>query len=118
MSTNERPIDLVHLNSYTGGSRALNEEVLRLFETHCREMLEKLEEAAAQAAGGKAWLEAAHTLKGSSRGIGAFDLANAAAEAEKAPASDKAATLAVLEQLRIKSAAVLLFIEGFLRCAS
>jgi len=109
--SNEQPVDLVHLDSYTGGDRALNEEVLRLFETHCRDMLAKLE---GNPGDSKVWREVAHTLKGAARGIGAFDLANAAADAEKAEPSDTAATLVALTRIKAKSEAVQRFIEEFL----
>ncbi len=108
-----KPVDLKHLDSYTGGNRALNEEVLRLFDTHCREMLEKLE---GHPGNDKIWREAAHTLKGAARGIGAFDLADAAADAEKA-LGNLPASLEALTRIKEKSASVQLFIEEFLKQA-
>jgi HPt (histidine-containing phosphotransfer) domain-containing protein len=111
---NGQPVDLAHLDSYTGGNRSLNEEVLRLFETHCRDMLEKLEGAASNQ-GEKPWREATHTLKGAARGIGAFDLADAAADAEKTAMNDAGGLIAALTRLKAHSAAVQLFIEEFLK---
>ena len=49
------------------------------------------------------------------QGLAAFPLADAAAEAEKTLPSDKGATLAALERIKGKSAAVHLFIEEFLK---
>jgi HPt (histidine-containing phosphotransfer) domain-containing protein len=101
MTTAGRPIDLDHLNRYTGGDAALNEQILRLFEDQCTSTLEKLDALA-------------HTLKGAARGVGAFALADVAAEAEKVPA-DTDAILDVLHRLRNKSMAVQMFIEQTLK---
>ena len=109
------PLDRVHLDRYTGGNRALNEEILRLFDTQCRELVARIEELASGAPDDKDWRHTVHTLKGAARGVGAFPLADAAAEAEKTLPSDKGATLAALERIKGKSAAVHLFIEEFLK---
>jgi HPt (histidine-containing phosphotransfer) domain-containing protein len=115
MTTEGRPIDLDHLNRYTGGDRALNEQILRLFEDQCTSTLEKLDALANEnGAGSKVWHELAHTLKGAARGVGAFALADVAAEAEKVPA-DKEAALEVLHRLRNKSMAVQMFVEQALK---
>ena len=115
MSSNEQPVDLVHLGRYTGGDRVLNMEILSLFEGQCHEMLARLEALAAESGDGKNWREIAHSLKGAARGIGAFALADAAAEAEKAMPGDKAALLAAVHRIKGKSCAVQLFIDEFLR---
>ena len=114
MAKSERPVDIDHLNRYTGGDGALNEEILQLFATQCREMMAKLESLATGEADAKSWRETTHTLKGAARGIGAFALGNAAAEAEKA-GGERPAALPALEQLKNTSAAVYLFIEQFLK---
>ena len=115
MTTAGRPIDLDHLNRYTGGDATLNEQILRLFEDQCASTLDKLDTLAKEnAAGSKAWHELAHTLKGAARGVGVFALADVAAEAEKVPA-DKDAVLDVLHRLRNKSMAVQMFIEQTLK---
>ena len=113
----EAAVDLSHLDRYTGGDRAVNEEVLRLFERSCHDILGRLEtllEDGATPDAAKSWHEAAHTLKGAAKGIGAFELADAAADAEKKPVSDRMAALAALERLKTTSQAVLIFIEDFL----
>jgi len=115
MQNRDRPVDILHLDRYTGGNRALNVEILQLFETQCREMLAKLESLAAEAGDGKSWRETTHTLKGASRGVGAWALADAAAEAEKIPPDDVRALLDVLHRIKSKSCAVQLFIEDFLK---
>ena len=111
MTTAERPIDLDHLNRYTGGDSGLNAEILKLFEDQCRSTLAQLEELAKDdGAGGKAWHQLTHTLKGAARGVGAFDLADIAAEAEKIPA-DRAAATEILHRLKNTSSTVHVFIE-------
>src|SRR6267142_5763327 len=114
MAKREQPVDIEHLNTYTGGDGVLNEEILQLFATQCREMMDRLESLASGDADAKSWRETTHTLKGAARGIGAFALGNAAAEAEKAGGA-RPAVLPALEQLKTTSAAVYLFIEQFLR---
>ena len=115
MSTNEPAVDLVHLNRYTGGDRALNEEILSLFERQCHEMLAGLEAYAVASGDDKHWREITHSLKGAARGIGAFALADAAAEAEKTGLSDRKLLIAALQRIKETSASVHLFIEEFLK---
>ncbi len=109
----EYPVDLGHLDRYTGGSRALNEEILRLFETQCRELLTRLE-ALTGSADTKSWHEATHTLKGAARGVGAFALADAVAAAEAADPADTSKAIVALAHIRGRSEAVRRFIEAFL----
>ena len=118
MSPAETPVDIAHLDRYTGGERAINEEVLRLFETSCHEILGKLDallqdglppETAGQ------WRDTAHTLKGAARGIGAFDLADAAALVEQSGAGERMVAIEALQRLKQKAALVQAFIEDFLR---
>ncbi len=75
----DRPIDLVHLSRMTLGDRALEREVLALFERQIGILMERIEAAPASVAAA-----AAHTLKGSASGIGAFAVAKAAAQVEHA----------------------------------
>jgi len=71
------PIDRVHLRQMTFGDGVLEREVLRLFDRQAATMLERLPNAEPQA------LPAlAHALKGSARGIGAWLVAQRAAEVE------------------------------------
>ena len=112
MASQNQPIDLVHLARYTGGDRAINEEILRLFEDQCRLNLAKLEALARGSGDAKSWREIAHTLKGAARGVGAFDLGEAAGAVEKA-----LPTSAQEELLRLKQEAekVADFLAEFLR---
>ena len=115
MTIAERPLDLDHLNKYTGGDRGLNREILKLFEDQCATMLAQLEALATDnGVGSKSWHHLAHTLKGAARGVGAFGLADVAAEAEKIP-SDKAAAIEIVHRLKNKSCAVQLFIDQLLK---
>lgn len=76
-----RPVDLVHLAKYTMGNRELEHEVLTLFSKQSLIYLERLRNAADQ----QTWKEAAHTLKGSARGIGAWQVADVVARLEQHP---------------------------------
>ena len=114
MAQTEQSVDIEHLNRYTGGDGVLNEEILQLFATQCREMMDRLESVARGQADAKSWRETTHTLKGAARGIGAFALGNAADEAEKA-GSERPAMIPALARLKATSAAVYLFIEQFLK---
>jgi hypothetical protein len=74
-----RPIDLDHLSRMTLGDRALERDVLSLFDRQIGFLMERIETAAAPVAAA-----AAHTLKGSAKGIGAFEVAKAAGQVEEA----------------------------------
>ena len=114
MTAQHRPIDLDHLNRYTGGDRGLNAEILKLFEDQCAATLAQLEDLAKDdGAGSKTWHQLTHTLKGAARGVGAFGLADIAAEAEKIPA-DKTVALEVLQRLKGTSSVVHVFVEELL----
>ena len=115
LKTADDPVDVNHLNRYTGGDASLNREILQLFDTQCREMVVKLEELAGQGdLAGKAWKELTHSLKGAARGVGAFGLADVAAEAEKLT-NDRLAAIEAVHRLKSKSCAVQLFIDHLLK---
>ena len=73
-----RPVDLVHLSRYTLGDRALEREVLELFCVQSAIYVDRLRAASSD----KEWTDAAHSLKGSARAIGAWRAAAAAEDAE------------------------------------
>lgn len=79
MSATAKAVDYEHLRNQAAGNIDVMREVLGLFETHCEQVLAELENAK----DAKAWKQWTHTLKGSARGIGAFAVAEAAAEAER-----------------------------------
>ena len=72
------PIDLAHLRRYTLGDKALEAEVLGLFLAQLPQTIASLRTAENE----RDWKIAAHTLKGSSRAVGAWRIATLAAEAE------------------------------------
>jgi HPt (histidine-containing phosphotransfer) domain-containing protein len=74
----EAPIDRGHLARYTFGNCALEIEVLQLFAEQAPHYLEALRAATAE----ESWRNAAHTLKGSARAVGAFRVADRAEWAE------------------------------------
>lgn len=73
-----RPIDRAHLARFTLGDKALEREVLELFREQLMRTLPQLSATATE----KDWRFVAHTLKGSGRAVGAWDLSAAAAAAE------------------------------------
>jgi len=72
------PVDLTHLGRYTLGDKALEREVLELFCSQSAIYLEQLRAARSD----KAWSDAAHSLKGGARSVGAWRTARAAECAE------------------------------------
>jgi HPt (histidine-containing phosphotransfer) domain-containing protein len=89
------PVDLEHLSRYTLGDRALEQEVLQLFAAELPVMLERLRSANTD----RAWREAAHTIKGSARAVGAWKIAGLAEEAERLVMDD--GRRAAVGQLRV-----------------
>lgn len=80
-------LDIGHLERMTLGERELEREVLALFAQQAEDLLRRLEKLPREG-----W-SLAHTLKGSARGIGAFAVAEASGEVERAlrsglPAAD------------------------------
>jgi len=105
-------IDRVHFASLTFGDRALEREVLELFDLQAELLLMRIPGAPPQA-----MATLAHTLKGSARGVGAWGVARAAeaveraagaagSEAERALAAKELAR--AVEEARAEIAALLL----------
>lgn len=80
------PVDHAHLARYTFGNKALELEVLQLFADQAPEYLSQLRAATSE----KAWRDAAHTIKGSARAVGAMRVADKAERAEALRASPDA----------------------------
>lgn len=79
----EPPIDLVHLSRQTFGDHDLERELLALFDGQAAQGAERLR--AAPAFGDADWrIGLAHTIKGSARAIGAFEVGRAAEAYEEA----------------------------------
>lgn len=78
MSTAGKAVDYDHLRVQAANNLGVMREVLELFVTHGEQVLGALELANDE----KTWKQWTHTLKGSARGVGAFAVADAAADAE------------------------------------
>ena len=90
-------LDRAHFDHMTGGDRTLQIEVLDLFRGQVVNWRARL-------ASGEGWREAAHTLKGSARGIGLHALAAACEAAETA--SEAQSVLALSDVHRALGAAL------------
>ena len=102
-------VDLEHLAKYTGGEKALNDEILRLFDNQITSMVAELNGLIA-GENAKRWREIAHTIKGAARGVGAFEMGEAAAKAEPVNPADKPEAQAALQKLESEAQTVRAFI--------
>ena len=84
----EPAIDVAHLGRMTFGEKGLEAEVLQLFDRQAGMLLARIEAASTEAVA-----SFAHTLKGSARGIGAWQVAKAAEAVELAAGVGDAAAL-------------------------
>jgi HPt (histidine-containing phosphotransfer) domain-containing protein len=109
-SERELPVDLAHLSRFTFADQALEKEILGLFLAQLPETLAALTAAVNE----RDWKIAAHTLKGSSRAVGAWRIARLAEEAEALAASRnlraRGEAIARLEEAAAEARA---FIESF-----
>lgn len=95
------PIDLAHLRRYTLGDRRLELEILALFATQVPLTLATLRRAQSD----RDWSNAAHSLKGSARAVGAWQLAELAECAERlARVSERRACDRMLRRLEAAGA--------------
>ena len=106
-------VDLDHLARYTGGDRAINAEVMRLFDHQATELVARLQ-SILDARDAKAWKEVTHTLKGAARGIGAFAMGDAAARCEPVDLADRKTSLLAAAALAEHAIAVQAFIRDYL----
>ena len=106
-------IDLDHLARYTGGEKGLNSEILRLFDSQVTEMVGELNTLLASQ-DAKRWREVAHTIKGAARGVGAFEMGEAAAKAEPVNPADGAQAQAAIQKLEREAITVRAFIQTYL----
>ena len=96
-------IDIKHLSRMTLGERSLEREVLALFDRQADMLLPRIRAGAPAMAAA-----AAHTLKGSAVGIGAFKVAEAAEAVEQAKDAAAVETLAaVLDEAKAEIARLL-----------
>ena len=75
----EAIIDFDHLRVFTEGDQALERDVLGIFVQQADIWLRDLEDSGDK----KSWTDAAHTLKGSARGVGAWRIAEICEHAEE-----------------------------------
>jgi HPt (histidine-containing phosphotransfer) domain-containing protein len=90
MAISDNPIDFVHLSRQTGGDQALEHELLALFADQCVRQLSRITDLSRDETQRR---DAAHTLKGAARAIGAWGLADAAHEVESALLSGRSIDL-------------------------
>jgi HPt (histidine-containing phosphotransfer) domain-containing protein len=110
----DTPINLSHLARYTGGDRTLNTEILKLFNGQVGDMVGQLLHVL-EARDARKWREVTHTIKGASRGIGAFAMGELAAAAEPVdPVTSPDRAVQVIEALRVEGEAVQAFIAEYL----
>ena len=104
------PIDFSHLQRMTLGNDGLEREVLEMFSAQSSKLLDALANLPSDSAA------LAHTLKGSARAIGAFAVADAAADLEMQikTGGDIAAALGELNDAVAQACAA---IDGLLRGA-
>jgi len=101
--------DLDHLIRYTGTDEALQAELLGLMHNQSENCVALMEAAKDRAS----WRIATHTLKGASRGVGAFALADVCEAAEELPQESwPGATLTVIQKIR-ETEAVIFEVTGF-----
>ena len=74
-----KPVDLTYLRRFTLSDADLEREILDLFVTHTPRYMMSLRAAVTA----KEWHDAAHTMKGAARGIGAWRLGRCAEAAER-----------------------------------
>ena len=89
-------VDFGHLEAYAAGDTALIDEVLGMFREQAALWVRLLDPDGPP--GG--WRDAAHTLKGSALGVGAFTLAKACDTAEIAADAKAGEKSAMLERIR------------------
>ncbi|HOV04958.1 MAG TPA: Hpt domain-containing protein [Kaistiaceae bacterium] len=105
-----RPIDLVHLSRHSLGNRELEQEILRLFVRQSALYLERLKVATTA----RARAEAAHTIKGSAKGIGAWRVARLAEAVENPPAADYAMAIELMGDLEAAVAEANAYIDAII----
>ena len=89
-------VDFAYLERYAAHDQALVDEVLGLFREQAEMWLKLLDPAAPE----NAWRDAAHSLKGSALGVGAFALADECEAAEQATGVDFGAREVLLGHVR------------------
>ena len=102
-------VDFGHLERYAANDEALIDEVLGIFREQAELWLQLLEPGAPAGA----WKDAAHSLKGSALGVGAFSLAEACEAAEKGSENDPDRKGRLLDAIRDQMDAALADIAAY-----
>jgi HPt (histidine-containing phosphotransfer) domain-containing protein len=89
-------VDFGHLESFAAGDAALVDEVLAMFREQAAMWVRLLDPNGPD----NGWRDAAHTLKGSALGVGAFELARSCDEAETGHALDPGRKTVLLDHIR------------------
>lgn len=89
-------VDFAHLERYAGHDQALVDEVLSIFREQAAMWLRLLDPRAP----GEAWRDAAHSLKGSALGVGAFALADECEAAELASGANEVERTVALDRIK------------------
>lgn len=97
-------VDFGVLENMTGGDDAINEEVLGLFVQQAALWSAMLDPKT------EGWRDAAHTIRGAAAGIGAGELAQVCAEAEK---TEQSLASAALERVRTAMDAALADVAAY-----
>jgi HPt (histidine-containing phosphotransfer) domain-containing protein len=97
----ENVVDFKYLEDFAAGDMRVVTEVLALFRDQAQAWSDSL------AVSTEGWAETLHTIKGASRGVGAFALGEAAEQAERLGPS-------VLSLVRAELQAAVADIEGYL----
>ena len=103
-------VDFAHLETYAAHDAALIEEVLGLFRQQAELWMPMLDPAAPA----EGWRDAAHALKGSALGVGAFAFAEACSAAEVGADGDGPARAAQLARIRTALDAALHDVAAYL----
>jgi hypothetical protein len=102
-------VDFDHLETYAAHDAAVIDEVLALFREQAGMWLKLMDPED----GGEGWRDGAHTLKGASLGVGAFELADACAEAEAAADAGLGERAVLYERVRTALDAALVDIAAY-----
>ena len=89
-------VDFAHLEGYAAGDQEVVDEVLAIFREQSEVWVRRLDPVGAA----EGWRDGAHTLKGASLGVGAFQLADVCTEAEAASGRSEGERTVLRERVR------------------
>lgn len=104
------PIDIKHLERYVFGDRALLDEILTIFINQASMLVDRFEVSLDD----EKWRSTAHTLKGASRGVGAWRVGELAERAEELVGPGRRAERqALIGELRLAGQAAVDFARDY-----